>query len=1342
MLNQSLKLLKASASALVLVSFLSTSLLSQIVINEIHYDQDDKTIPEEFIELYNAGPEIVDLTGWHITDGIFFSFPDGTEMEPDSYLIVAQDPEVFAAKFGVMPTVGPYDGRLDNDGDELILRDAEVNQVDRVNYNVGFPWPLDSNGKGSSMELIHPSLDNDLGSSWRASGIIASGPPERVFLFSEEATDWKYRKGTSEASNPVGAWRELDFVEDASWLTGQTSLGYSDDDDNTPLDDMRDNYSSVFLRKKFTIDSEDDIVPNLNLGIYIDDGCLVWINGHPVGRFYMDDGEIPFDDFAGRSHEANDFEDYPIPNPQGVLNVGENVIAIHAFNASIRSSDFSVDARIFIPAAGEGAVAQPSPGVRNSVYSESAPPNVRQVNHAPDQPPANSEFKITAKVTDPELVSEVLVRYQVVDPGNYIPAHLAHPHNVLLARADEPFTPNPEFEDPANWSEIVMRDDGQNGDFAAGDDIYTATMPPQGNRTLFRYRIVATDTENNTVVAPFQDDESLNFACFIYDGVPQYGVTTSVLGGNQVYSEELMNSLPVYHLITLNSDWQHCIGYNSAHRISKGNERARDRFNWEGAFVYNGKVYDHVRYRLRQANDRYGGSGKRSMRIRFKRGNYVQLHDNYGKPYRRKWRTLNTGKMFDNKDVGNFGLTETLNANLWNMVGVPSPWMHTFHLRVVDGVQEAPSGSQGQYSGDFHGMHLAMENYDAIFMDTHRLEDGNLYKLKDGQFRGADLLRNQGRFAIKPDADFQNIRANLRPSQTAAWVDAHVNYDVWYPYHTVVEAIRHYDFRPADSHSKNRAWYFEPDYERTQYGRLWTLPHDSDASWGPNWNSGEDYSKAAIFNDSRKSAFRIKYRNFMREFINLIWTREVIERMIDDLAAFVIDFSNADRDRFRTAPGSEGRQDFGTITFKIQDMKNFAFTGWTGGSGPTVPSGGRARHMLNLTNAESSSSRIPRQPTISYTGEAGYPVDGLSFDVSDFDDPQGDNTFGNIEWMIAEITPSGVPFDRLNQRVYEYTKPWRSGPITEFSSTFFVPPRAVKTGRRYRARARMTDSDNYASHWSEPVEFTTIAATDPPALIEALKITEIMYNPLGGGGFEFVELQNLGTETISLEDVRFTEGIEFDFAEGNVTELAPNQIVLVVRDLQSFSLRYPNVNPDIIAGQYSGGLSNSGEDLELTWGGNFDIQQFDYLDDWFESTDGAGFSLRVFDPFAPIAEWNTKANWLPSSEMHGSPGVEDFASITAGLRKPGDANGDGFLNIGDAITTLLLAFQPGALVLPCDGEHAADGGNLLLLDFNGDDLVDGADAVSSLTYLFLQGPPHTLGAECTRIEGCSSLPCN
>jgi hypothetical protein len=302
--------------------------------------------------------------------------------------------------------------------------------------------------------------------------------------------------------------------------------------------------------------------------------------------------------------------------------------------------------------------------------------------------------------------------------------------------------------------------------------------------------------------------------------------------------------------------------------------------------VYNGAVYDHVLYRLRQFNDRYSydyyGCGKRSMRIQFCKGKYLQAYDNRGKAYPTLWRTLNIGKLFSNKGIGTFGLVDSVNYMLWNAMGVPAPRTHWFHFRVILGEEESPSGTNGQYCGDFWGMNLAVEDYDARFLQAHGLAEGNLYQLTAHLTDGNLVKRHQGRHSVTNDADFQNIRNNLRPDKTDECLLRYVNYEKWYPYFAVCMGVRHIDFLPFDNWLKNRAWYFELLPEHTDgIGRLWTLPHDPDVSWGPDYGSdlapvgyGCDYSGAAIFTTfggSGKPAYEQELRNVVREFRDLVW---------------------------------------------------------------------------------------------------------------------------------------------------------------------------------------------------------------------------------------------------------------------------------------------------------------------------------------------------------------------------------------------------------------------------------------------------------------------------------------
>ena len=67
-----------------------------VVINEIYYKPADKTSPEEFVEIHNRNPTPVNLSGWRFTQGIDYTFPEGTVLEaggrvPDSLASVIAD---------------------------------------------------------------------------------------------------------------------------------------------------------------------------------------------------------------------------------------------------------------------------------------------------------------------------------------------------------------------------------------------------------------------------------------------------------------------------------------------------------------------------------------------------------------------------------------------------------------------------------------------------------------------------------------------------------------------------------------------------------------------------------------------------------------------------------------------------------------------------------------------------------------------------------------------------------------------------------------------------------------------------------------------------------------------------------------------------------------------------------------------------------------------------------------------------------------------------------------------------------------------------------------------------
>lgn len=159
--------------------------------------------------------------------------------------------------------------------------------------------------------------------------------------------------------------------------------------------------------------------------------------------------------------------------------------------------------------------------------------------------------------------------------------------------------------------------------------------------------------------------------------------------------------------------------------------------------------------------------------------------------------------------------------------------------------------------------------------------------------------------------------------------------------------------------------------------------------------------------------------------------------------------------------------------------------------------------------------------------------------------------------------------------------------------------------------------------------------------------TEIMYHPGSHGTvdadeFEFVELKNTSTNVLDLSGVHFTSGIDFAFTNGATVN--PGAFVVLVSNPGAFSSYYPNVHVD---GIYSKHLANDSDKLTLVHATGAKIFSVEYrsVAPWPATADGMGYSLvpQVTDIGA---DWDNPANWRASTEVGGSPGMDDPARKT------------------------------------------------------------------------------------------------
>jgi hypothetical protein len=167
-----------------------------VVINEIMYNPQ---VPNaQYIELYNRSPSItLDLSGWQL-QGVGYTFPAGSMIQPSSFLVLAANRQAFATAYGptnlvfdTFPVGLPASGELLTLMQPGLTPDSDV-IVNQVLYASTPPWP--TNPPGASLQLRDPTQDNWRVGNWAVgqTNISVTNQPQ-----------WQYVSLTGTAPRPI-----------------------------------------------------------------------------------------------------------------------------------------------------------------------------------------------------------------------------------------------------------------------------------------------------------------------------------------------------------------------------------------------------------------------------------------------------------------------------------------------------------------------------------------------------------------------------------------------------------------------------------------------------------------------------------------------------------------------------------------------------------------------------------------------------------------------------------------------------------------------------------------------------------------------------------------------------------------------------------------------------------------------------------------------------------------------------------------------------------------------------------------------------------------------------------
>lgn len=159
-----------------------------------------------------------------------------------------------------------------------------------------------------------------------------------------EGSQWMYY---DQGSMDGFDWKSLSFDESANgWKTGVAPFGfaregyYMQENSVTKLDPgSGSKRPTYYFRKTFHLDAplmDDDV---LTFYYQIDDGVMLYVNGHEVGGYYISSGSSYSDYTVGGHYESQNPYIGSFNIPHEYLVVGENQIALEAKNCSSSSTD-------------------------------------------------------------------------------------------------------------------------------------------------------------------------------------------------------------------------------------------------------------------------------------------------------------------------------------------------------------------------------------------------------------------------------------------------------------------------------------------------------------------------------------------------------------------------------------------------------------------------------------------------------------------------------------------------------------------------------------------------------------------------------------------------------------------------------------------------------------------------------------------------------------------------------------------------------------------------------------------------------------------------------------------
>ncbi len=748
----------------------------------------------------------------------------------------------------------------------------------------------------------------------------------------------------------------------------------------------------------------------------------------------------------------------------------------------------------------------PTPGAPNVPGRADLGPIVDGVTHAPNLPVEGEDIVVEAAVRAAgSPVDSVRLRYRV-GFGSH--------------------------------TELVMSDDGvQGGDAVAGDGVYTATISTMraAPGDMVRWYVEALDADANASRWPLFQKRS--------GQSPGYRQSEEYLG-TVIVDPNVSSQIPIYQLFVQNAG------------------AADTRSGTRASLFYDGEFYDNVF--IRERGNSSAALSKTNHRINFNRDHRfrsVTGDDADDSGYR--FRKINLQANMADPTF----MRETLEAETFRRAGVPTVRAEQVRL---------------QMNGDFFQLAGFVEHVDEDFLQRVGLDpNGALYKNPTmlnlyavpgrGSWDSSDEKITRIDIDGPGNADLRALVTAIyegnRDSDRATYIfdnidlPAAINYMA--SFHVTQEAdsmhINVMVYRDSDGTGEWRWLPFDMNFSFGQWFAADFITGNQDRHFGHPFYGAEGFEPtvrnysfsrlqdAIISTPETREMYLRRLRTLMDEFLQPPGTPAeelYFENRINEYQAAMQQDADLDRQINGHAYGETYWTNLPPLSFNegVQQLISDYLQ--------------QRRVHLYETHSVDNPRYDPNAP-IRIDSPAGIPHAQQGTPPINFGHIVYNPVSSNQDEEYIELTnPNDVAVDisgwRLSGGVRTTFQP---GTVIPSGGTLYVSPDVVAF--RHRATAPTGDMrlfvqgyDGHLSNFGETITLTAAQGQvvsevsyegDPSAQQLSLRVTELNYHPadataaevaLGfseNSDFEFVELQNIGPQTLDLTGVRFTDGIEFEF---------------------------------------------------------------------------------------------------------------------------------------------------------------------------------------------------------------------